>query len=122
MKNPYSAASIPEQQRYFTTKEVAEMAGISHYHVYFFCKKLGIDYEVKPTSNSRAAYFSWLNAQKIIDVASHKKTISKAKKELIVTDEEQNAHPLVTDPRWLKLNEWPEVVPSCFEELDRYVN
>ena len=27
-------------------------------------------------------------------------------------------HPLVTDKRWLKINNWPETTPKCFQDLD----
>lgn len=29
----------------------------------------------------------------------------------------KNEHPLVTDPRWLKFNEWPETTPACFQDF-----
>lgn len=31
---------------------------------------------------------------------------------------EAENHPLVTEKRWLKLNEWPESVPSCFQDIE----
>ena len=30
-------------------------------------------------------------------------------------------HPLVTDPRCLRLNWWPETMPKCFEDLDEAI-
>ena len=112
-----------ENYKYFTTNEVAQMAGISHTHVFYISNKLGIKHEIKSTKTSRAAFYTWLDTQRIIAEANkNKKNAPKVKKEIILTDEEQNAYSLVTDPRWLKLNEWPEIVPSCFEESDRYVD
>ena len=32
--------------------------------------------------------------------------------------DDASAHPLVTDKRWLKLNEWPDVIPDCFKECE----
>lgn len=29
-----------------------------------------------------------------------------------------DGHPLVTDKRWLNINEWPETVPLCFQDLE----
>lgn len=119
MSNPYSAASIPEKQRYFTTKEVAQMAGISNYHVYYLSHKLQIEWEVRPTGNSRASYFSWVDTQRIIEVANKRKSLHKARKEINLPPEEvREEHPLVTDLRCLELNFWPETQPKCFEDLD----
>ena len=36
-------------------------------------------------------------------------------------DDDENIHPLVTDKRWLKLNNWPDIVPQCFTDLDKEV-
>lgn len=33
--------------------------------------------------------------------------------------DDENEHPLVTDKRWLVLNKWPDIVPKCFEDLDK---
>lgn len=118
MNNPYSATSIPEKQRYFTTKEVCEMAGIGFYSVRNIALRLGIDYEVRPTSNSRAAFYSYIDTQRIIDFANKHKSAAKIKKEIVLTDEEKEAHPLVTDERCLRLNWWPDTVPKCFEDLE----
>lgn len=30
----------------------------------------------------------------------------------------EEEHPLVTDPRWLKLSNWPETTPVCFQDLE----
>lgn len=27
-------------------------------------------------------------------------------------------HPLVTDKKWLKINNWPDIIPKCFQDLD----
>ena len=32
--------------------------------------------------------------------------------------EDEELHPLVTDKKWLKLNNWPDTVPRCFEDLE----
>lgn len=106
------------KSRYFTTKEVAQMAGCGVYSVRNIAMRLGIEYEVRPTSNSRAAYYSYLDTQKIIEVVKRYKPVEKVKKELVVSDEMEEDHPLVIDKRCLKLSWWPDVVPKCFEDLD----
>ena len=109
-----------ESYRYFTTNEVAQMAGISHTHVFYISNKLGIKHEIKTTKTSRAAFYTWLDTQRIIAEANkNKKNAPKVKKEIILTDEEQSLHPLVTDPNCLKLNYWPDTEPECFKELDK---
>lgn len=30
-------------------------------------------------------------------------------------------HPLVTDKRWLKINNWPDTTPKCFQDLDEEI-
>lgn len=32
--------------------------------------------------------------------------------------DKEDEHPLVTDKRWLKLSNWPNTVPKCFEDLE----
>ena len=94
------------------------MASIGFYTVREICKRCGIDYEVRSTSNSRAAYYSWVDTQRIIAEANKNRRVKKpCKNVVVVTDEEKENHPLVTDLRCLKLNYWPETKPKCFEVL-----
>ena len=117
--NPYSVVSIPEQQRYFTTKEVSEMAEIGFYTVREICKRCGIDYEVRPIRNGRGAFYSWVDTQRIIEEANKNRRVKKkCEPVVVVTDEEKENHPLVTDLRCLKLSWWPETKPKCFEDLN----
>lgn len=117
--NQYSAHSIPEKQRYFTTREISEMTGKSDKTVRRTAKLLGIDYEIRPVGNQRNAYYSWLQTQKFVEYFKQHKSEKKIKEELVVCDELQSQHPLVKDPRWLKLNEWPDIIPNCFKDLDK---
>lgn len=57
------------------------------------------------------AHFEKLQADKIKAKPAVKKIafdLEQAKKE----------HPLVTDERWLRLNNWPDIVPKCFEDME----
>lgn len=35
-----------------------------------------------------------------------------------IPDEEEEAHPLVTDRRWLVMGNWPNPIPKCFKEVE----
>ena len=118
MNQKYDVTSKPEKERLFTTSEVAKLAGISPASVRGICLRVGIDYQVNPTKNSRAAFYDYYAMQQIVEVAKGHKKESKAKAELnIVPTECAMEHPLVTDKRCLTLSYWPDVVPDCFKDI-----
>ena len=49
--------------------------------------------------------------------------LEKEVKRLVEEDKDamQESHPLVTDKRCFRLSWWPNIVPSCFEDLDEDV-
>lgn len=117
--NRYSAHDIPEQQRFFTTREICEELGVSENTVRNIVKRLDIEYEIRPVGNQRNAYYSWLQYQKIIEYQKQHKSEKKIKQELTVTDEKLQDHPLVKDTRCLSFSYWPDIEPVCFKDLDK---
>ena len=109
-------------QDLFTTKEVAELAGCSTATVNAASNEFQIYKIVKPTNNSRKAYYPKESADKIIDIIQCRRDrrYKDAKKAAQQTTEEttpEELHPLVTNKEFLKLNVWPDVVPECFKEI-----
>lgn len=111
------------EKNYYTTTQVMELAGCSWAHVLNIAKEFDIYKIVKPTSNSRAAYFPKESMEKIVDIveARRKARRDKAKEKAIKIaeankDAVEDEHPLVTDKNCLKLSYWPETVPNCFED------
>lgn len=116
MKGPYSLGSVPEEQRLFTTSEVAKMAGITEAAVRSFVARFNIEVTISKTSNSRAAFYTWKSAQQVVDLAKHRRRPAEIKKEQMEKNADSSEHPLVTDKRCLDFNYWPDVVPVCFKE------
>lgn len=116
MKGPYSLGSVPEEQRLFTTSEVAKMAGITEAAVRSFVLRFNIEVEISKTKKSRAAFYSWKSTQLIIDLAKRRRKPSEVKKDLVEKKADSSEHPLVTDKRCLDFNYWPDIVPVSFKE------
>ena len=115
-------ASKTKIQDYYTTKEIAELAGCSTATVNAASNEFQIYKIVKPTNNSRKAYYPKESADKIIDIIQCRRDrrYKDAKKAAQQTTEEttpEELHPLVTNKEFLKLNVWPDVVPECFKEI-----
>lgn len=111
---------------YYTTKEIAELAGCSTATVNAASKEFGIYKIIKPTENSRRAYYPKESADKIIDIIQCRRDrrYKDAKKAAQTVTEEttpEELHPLVTNKEFLKLNVWPDIVPNCFKDLDKEI-
>lgn len=123
--NNYDITHEIEEQRFFTTEDIAKMLDCtpsvirnitSYYHI--GSEEMVRDKRVKYAVYSYQAFkkIKWY----------HDRRLAKAKaKELVLyierTEEEIAAledHSLVTDKRCLDLNYWPDVVPSCFAETE----
>ena len=117
--------SKPEVQKIYTTNEIADILNISAARVRNLVNYYHIEHSIAPTGNSRAAYYSYDTMRQIKDIfesMQKKQDKERIKKQLAALnceseEELKNLHPLVTDPRCLKLSWWPDVIPNCFEEV-----
>ena len=112
--------SKPEKQKVYTTQEIADLLEISTTLVRNIASYYHIEYQIVQTGHSRAMMFTYDGVREI--KARYEARLNKKKQSIVKierTPEENDKledHSLVTDKRWLKLNEWPDVIPNCFEE------
>lgn len=119
------------ENRDYSTSELAKIANVTNSEIRNICRRLKIDWEVRPSNNSRCAYYTYADSLKIIAYTKNAKQVreenqkklknlilkSYAKSEESKTIEElKKEHPLVTDERFFKTSYFPEVIPECFKE------
>lgn len=116
---------VPDENRVFTTGEIAAACGVCNQTARNVLIRLGFDSTTKNVTNGRKAFWTYdaykaakdfienhvekrleNKKKKIADVESDSKTLEQLKRE----------HPLVTDERCFNLNWWPDTVPVCFVE------
>lgn len=122
IKNKVEEDRATEKNNY-TTKQLAELLGISSSCVSNIAVRYNIPKKVLLAEKARVAYFSKESLEQfrnILDEMQDKRAKWEQKKtETTAALEEAEAlHPLVTDKRWLKLSEWPDTIPDCFKEVD----
>jgi predicted transcriptional regulator len=111
------------EENNYTTKQLAELLGISSSCVNNIAIRYNIPKKVLIAERARVAYFSKDSLEKfrnILDEMQDKRSKweqKKAEATAAELEEAETLHPLVTDKRCLNLNWWPDVVPECFKEL-----
>lgn len=109
------------ERNYYSTKQVAELAGVTPSCVSNQAKRHNIKSIIQITNRARIAYFSKDDTEKLIEyihTATDKRYKSEQKKAAAVTvdmAELEALHPLVTDKRCLNFSYWPDVIPKCIE-------
>lgn len=124
--NNYDIAHRPEEQKLFTTDEIAEMLDCTTSVIRNITSYYHIESEkVQKTKRARKALYSYEAFKQIKE--RHEARKNKARQKQIfatreMTPEEIAAledHTLVTDCRCLDFNYWPEVIPACFQEVEK---
>ena len=121
IKNKVEEDRATEKNNY-TTKQLAELLGISSSCVSNIAVRYNIPKKVLLAEKARVAYFSKESLEQfrnILDEMQDKraKWEQKRTETTAVLEEAEALHPLVTDKRCLDFNYWPDVVPDCFKEL-----
>ena len=121
LKNKVEGDRATEANNY-TTKQLAELLGISSSCVNNIAIRYNIPKKVLIAERARVAYFSKDSLEKfrnILDEMQDKRAKWEQKKAetTAALEEAETLHPLVTDKRCLNLNWWPDVVPECLKEL-----
>lgn len=88
---------------YITRKEISLRLNITESGVQKRAERMGIK-ATRLTSKGKRIYAYTVEEAKRMGLSFEK--IPEAE------------HPLVTDPRWMKLSEWPDTMPACFQGLD----
>ena len=121
-KDKYPWTQKPETQKYYTTNEIAHLLNTTASTVRSIAYYHNIEYKVCSTTKSRQSMFTYEAYRQIKEIheTGRAKNVQEAKKarelEEGQTLAEADLHPLVKDKRFLKLNYFPETVPSCFLE------
>ena len=122
MTDAYSLTQRPEKQKVYTTQEIADLLEISTTLVRNIAGYYHIEYQIVQTGHSRAMMFTYDGVREI--KARYEARLNKKKQSLVKIErtpeenEKLEDHSLVTDKRWLKLNEWPDTIPDCFKECE----
>lgn len=113
MSDKYNYATRPENERLFSTAEVAEAAGVHPATINALARDNGVLYSIMKIDGKRRARYTYEAMRQLVELAS---VDHKQRKTLQYGDDEASEHPLVTDKRLLKLSYFPDVTPECFSE------
>jgi hypothetical protein len=127
-KEMYSMTQRPDKQKSYSVLEAADLLNTSDMEIRRIIGYYKIKHEIVRTKQSRAIMIDYDAFRLVKEIHEEKEQRRKEAAERAVIKrqkaEEENgaddadAHPLVTDKRWLKLNEWPDVIPDCFKECE----
>ena len=107
--------------RTFKTKEIAEMLGLTTSYINMLARKLGVEYHLTKTGkiqNNVYDYAGYAAIKQHVDAIrgeKEKQTEKKTTAPKLTLEELQKLHPLVTNPKWFNINQWPDTVPNCME-------
>ena len=115
----FSITQRPEKQKVYTTEEIAYLLDTSCEKIRQITNYYRVERTVVSTKKSRASVYTY-DAMRQIEAyfkmrqqkAEQKKV--KQQEPKVCEDESAELHPLVKDKRCLKLNWWPDIVPSYF--------
>ena len=111
----------PENERKFLASDMANALEVTLPTFYSLMKKLDLDCQYKRDARGRKVLvFSHEALKRCAEELARREAADRAKRETeqAATDAELAEHPLVTDPRFLKLSYFPDVTPACFEECE----
>lgn len=109
------------EKKGFTASEMAAALEITIPSFYSLMKKLELDNIKKNDSRGRKImYFTYNALARCREELKRREAAENIKLEITRTELEaaQAEHPLVTDPRFLKLSYFPNIIPACFEEAE----
>ena len=111
----------PENERLFLASDMANALEVTLPTFYSLMKKLDLDNIKKPDGRGHnVMYFTHDALARCREELERRENAEKAKRENGRAELEaaQAEHPLVTDPRFLKLSYFPDITPACFSEVD----
>ena len=109
----------PENGREFTFEEMANALDITKSKLYGLIDKLDLDSRYEKNAHGRKTLvFTYEAFRQCAEELERKEAAEKEKKVKPSYEASQAEHPLVTDPRFLKLSYFPNIIPACFEEAE----
>ena len=121
MREKFNYTQRPESPRLFLAADMANALEITIPCFYSLMKKLDLDNIKKPDGRGHnVMYFTHDALARCREELERRENADRAKRENGRAELEaaQAEHPLVTDPRFLKLSYFPETTPACFCEAD----
>ena len=121
MREKFNITQRPADPRTFLVSDIANALGISEPFAYRLVVKLQLSYTKLPDGRGHnVIHLSYDALARCREELERRENAEKAKQEIGRAELEaaQAEHPLVTDPRCLKLSYWPDVMPACFEECE----
>ena len=111
----------PATERLFLAAEMASALEITIPCFYTLMRKLDLDSSLeKDARGHKVLVFTHDALARCREELERRESAENAKRETGRAELEaaQAEHPLVTDPRFLKLSYFPDVTPACFSEVD----
>lgn len=112
MAERFNITSRPETERTFTTAEAAEALNCSKATIAQLVRRFALPFVRSKTGKGAARLFEYATVKKMAEILKS----PRVKKTTPDTDADAAAHPLVTNPDFLKLSYFPDVIPACFAE------
>ncbi len=121
MREKFNYTQRPETERKFLASDMANALEVTLPTFYSLMKKLDLDSSFEKDARGRKVLvFTYDALARCREELERRENAEKAKREIGLAELEaaQAEHPLVTDPRCLKLSYWPDIVPACFSEVE----
>ena len=121
MREKFNYTQRPENERKFLASDMANALEVTLPTFYALMKKLDLDSSLeKDARGHKVLVFTHDALARCREELERRESAENAKRETGRAELEaaQAEHPLVTDPRFLKLSYFPDVTPACFSEVD----
>ena len=121
MREKFNYTQRPDAPREFLVSDIANALEITVPCAYSLITKLNLDYIKRPDGRGHnVMYFNHDALARCREELERRENAENTKRETGRAELEaaQAEHPLVTDPRCLKLSYWPDVIPDCFKECE----
>ena len=121
MREKFNYTQRPENERKFLASDMANALEVTLPTFYSLMKKLDLDSSLeKDARGHKVLVFTHDALARCREELERRESAENAKRETGRAELEaaQAEHPLVTDPRFLKLSYFPDVTPACFSEVD----
>lgn len=130
-KNDYEYGQRPEEDRMFSTEEVAVILDVTGPTVSNIAKKTKVVAERRKNKRGGgcSCFYTWQQIRIMIEFhdsnkpgtnkQNNKSSSLPGKNKSI--EQLRKEHPLVKDARFFSLSYFPAIIPNCFEEIDSWI-
>jgi hypothetical protein len=119
IRDKWNYTQQPEEKKIFNINEMAAALDVTTGAVYALIKKLDLpSFRIPDKYGHKLMYFSHESLALCREELERRKKSRAKESQPAEIGEQQAEHPLVTDPRFLKLSYFPDVTPACFQEAE----